>query len=80
MTLTRGSVLLCQKANFRAFLSQLTQQEVNDADTAAKVVRELCQVQSRRELDTLSAAAERYRVLIRQFNDWLNNKREMYGS
>lgn len=74
MNMTRGAVMLGQKASFRRFLSDLMGMAVRDEKDAAKAVRTFCDVQSRRELNTNHQAADRYRALVRLFNRWMNNE------
>lgn len=74
MNMTRGAVMLGQKASFRRFLSALMQRAIESEVAAAEAVREFCKVSSRRELNTNPQAADRYRDLVRRFNGWMNNE------
>ncbi|HHF3242434.1 TPA: hypothetical protein ACPJ2D_004474 [Vibrio alginolyticus] len=74
MNMTRGAVMLGQKASFRRFLSDLMGIAVRDEKDAANAVRTFCDVQSRRELNMNHQAADRYRALVRLFNRWMNNE------
>lgn len=75
MSLTRGSAQLCQRPVFHRFLQSLTRGQVDNPEQAAAALRHQLQIQSRRELDANQQAADRYRQLIRQFNEWMNRNR-----
>jgi len=55
------AAILCTNPRFQSWLG------ASDADEAAQVLRERCQVASRRELDANPAAAERFHALRRTF-------------
>ncbi len=67
-----GAAMLCQNPLFRDFLTKTTGRPVDDAEAAAKEVRLVCDVLSRRELDTNPEAGEKYRALVARFNEWLS--------
>ncbi|OCH60883.1 hypothetical protein A6D98_09795 [Aliivibrio fischeri] len=72
MKYARGAGLLCTRRSFQRFLSETASQPVSNEEQAAAVLRQRCQVQSRRELDSCLEAKQRYQQVIRQFNDWMN--------
>lgn len=59
--------MLCDDSNFHEFLThQFALEEIcESADGAATVVREVCEIESRSELDWHTEAADRFHVLIR---------------
>lgn len=70
-SLTRLSAILCRDPKFRQWLVHDTEHEAGDADEAAEVVRLVCGIDSRRELDTNPTAAERFHEHIRKpFIEW----------
>ncbi|PMP51627.1 hypothetical protein [Vibrio splendidus] len=72
MSLTRGAAQLCQRPVFHRFLAWLCHASIASHEQAAEVLRRHLNIASRRELDQSQEAAERYRYLIRQFNDWMS--------
>ena len=68
-----GSAILCRNPLFRDFLTAKTGRPVGDAEAAAKEVRLACDVVSRRELDATPEAGEKYRALVKAFNEWLSS-------
>jgi hypothetical protein len=63
--------MLPRDPKFRQWLSFATQVEQLTADEAAKVIRTVCQIDSRRALATDKAAAERFHNLLRRpFAEW----------
>lgn len=72
MNVTRGAVMLAKKPRFQAFLAQETATAINNEHQAGIAIRTLCAVRSRAEFNTDPHAAERYRNLIRRFNQWMN--------
>lgn len=65
-----GAAKLCRNSIFREFLTDITGRAVPDAEAAAKEVRAACNVVSRREFETVPAAAQRWRELVERFNRW----------
>lgn len=65
-----GAAKLCRNPIFRDFLTDITGRVVADAEAAAKEVRAACEVLSRREFETVPAAAQRWRELVGRFNRW----------
>ncbi|WP_338615527.1 hypothetical protein [Pigmentiphaga sp. CHJ604] len=59
--LARVAGQLCANPRFQSWLG------ASDADEAAQVLRERCQVASRRELDANPAAAERFHAVRKAF-------------
>ena len=68
MSLARGAGMLCQNPKFRAFLSAEFGERLDSEKKAAKVVRDVCQVKSRAELDTNREAGRRWQQLVKEFN------------
>lgn len=66
MSLTRLSAILCRDPKFRQWLVRDTEHKPGDADEAAEVVRLVCGIDSRRELDTNPTAAERFHEDVRK--------------
>jgi len=63
--------MLPRDPKFREWLSSATQVEQLTADEAAEVIRTVCQIDSRRDLATDRAAAERFHNLLRRpFAEW----------
>jgi len=63
--------MLPRDPKFREWLSSATQVEQLTADEAAEVIRTVCQIDSRRDLATDKAAAERFHNLLRRpFAEW----------
>ncbi len=60
----------CAQAPFRAFMSEECGFTTDDPDSAAVVVRQLCRVESRRELNTSKDARLRWQSLDDQFQAW----------
>lgn len=60
--LCRLAVMWCSDAEFRKWLSP---DSVINEDGAAKRIKEICKVESRKDLDTDKEAAERFHTLIR---------------
>lgn len=65
--------LLCNDPNFRAWASHTYGEPCPDAEAAAVMVREVCGIQSRAELDTSEGAAIIFRELL---GDYDRAKRE----
>lgn len=61
MRTSTTAAILCTNPRFQAWLG------ASDADEAAQVLRERCQVASRRDLDTDRQAAKRFHALRRTF-------------
>lgn len=74
-TMARGAALIGQKHQFQQFLSDYVGAPVSDQKQAALWIRRLCNVQSRRELDSNPLAGKQYGHLIKQFNHWLGEHR-----
>lgn len=72
MNIVKGAAILCAKPKFRAFLSELMGWQVVSEDDAAAAVRAHCQIESRREFRANSRAAQAWKDLVEQFNDWAN--------
>lgn len=63
--------MLARDPKFREWLSSATQVEHLTVDEAAEVIRHVCQIDSRRRLETDQAAAERFHTLLRRpFTRW----------
>lgn len=68
MSLARGAGMLCANPDFRAFLSRELNQVIDTPEKAAVVVRTVCQVKSRAELNRNREAASMWRQLVTEFN------------
>ena len=74
--LARLAGMWCRNPDFWAFLSARTGRPCPDASAAAALVRELCEVDSRAELDNIPAAEARFQVRIRmRFVRWMQGVR-----
>lgn len=60
----------CGDERFQRFLSDATKMEVGNADEAAKAVRVLCKITSRRELNEDPGAVDRWRRAKALFQMW----------
>jgi len=63
--------ILCNNGAFRKFLSERGNVSVPDAESAAKIVRFSCAVNSRADLDTSEAGAKAWRDLKADFDAWM---------
>lgn len=70
MDLTKGAAIFCHKPRFLRFLAVKSDRDVLDSAAAAEVVRLLCGVKSRRELNTNPDAAKKWFGLVCEFNQW----------
>lgn len=64
----------CGKPLFRQFLAEKLNRSVQGPDEAASLVREICGVASRKDLDTNSIAARRWRDLKADFDNWMRGE------
>ena len=64
---------LCNDPNFRAWASHTYGEPCPDAEAAAVMVREVCGIQSRAELDANEGAAELFRELLRDYDQAKRN-------
>lgn len=71
----RGAGMLCRNPLLREYFTETTGRQVADAEAAAKELRLVCGVESRRELDSNLEAGRRYLDLVERFNDWLGVRR-----
>lgn len=63
-----GSAIFCNRRDFQQFLSYRLNRNISDAAAAAEALREICCIESRRELATNLAARQKYSGLIFEFN------------
>lgn len=68
MSLAKGAGILCNNPAFRVFLSQELNQRIDTPKKAAIVVRTVCQIKSRAELNANDEAAHVWRQLVAEFN------------
>lgn len=68
--LTRQAAIFCGDTMFQAYLRSLGHPTVKDSETAAAIVREMCGIESRRELNTDDDAARAWRIIVGQFKLW----------
>ena len=66
----QGAAMMCNSGRFRQFLQQRTGQRVESDQRAAELVRGLCGVASRRELDQSALAGQAWRTLVGEYNQW----------
>lgn len=59
---------LCNNPVFRAWAADAYGDPVPDADAAAQLVRDICGIESRRELDTNEEAAKLFRGVLEEFD------------
>ena len=81
LTLARTAGILCGRDDFRQFLSELHPliwaqfATLSDCDRAAAVVRALCDIESRSELDRNPIAAQSFHTKLGfPFNAWRRAK------
>ncbi|WP_070106304.1 hypothetical protein [Burkholderia plantarii] len=75
MNLVQLAGMLPRDATFRAYLCDLASVDDVTPDNAAEYVRVICDVESRRELATDTAAAHRFETLVRRpFVAWRANQ------
>lgn len=60
--------LLCNYETFRAWCEKESGEECPDSDSAAEVIRMLCGIESRAELDTNPEAAKVFRGLLERYD------------
>ena len=66
---------LCRDPQFRAWVGGFVNGDPVTVDEAARFVRIVCKVESRRELATSTDAADRFHHFLRQpFLDWRDNQ------
>jgi hypothetical protein len=71
---------LCETQTFRDFLKEryfyswLANEFLTPSGSAAEVVREICKVESRAEIDHKEVAAKRFHELMREFREWTERK------
>ena len=73
--LSRQAALCCNDKRFWAFLHETYMSDappINSVEQAAEVVREICVIDSRAELDRDDEAAARWRNWYGKFQAWLN--------
>jgi hypothetical protein len=72
-TYAQQAGILCQQQAFRRFLGERYQYDVPSADHAAVAIREICGVDSRRELIPGTEEGERFRNLKAGFDIWMRD-------
>ena len=83
--LSKSAAQMCENELFRKFLREsyptnwkqflYGSTTLNSADVAASVVRQLCGVTSRADLDHNHEAAKRFHELMREFNQWQSDSK-----
>lgn len=68
--LTKSAGIICKEAKFQRYACEAKGYEESEAG-AAEMVREFCDVASRKDLDTTPMAATRYPRLMENYRDWL---------
>lgn len=71
MRYSKAAAIIGTKPLFREFLTFTTKRPVPDEKAAAAELRNVCEVMSRRELDTNIEAGRIYLYVIERFNHWL---------
>ena len=66
-----GVAVMCSRARFRLFLSEIVKQDINTKTQAASVIFDWCGVESQSELSQSAKPRSEYDVLIAMYNDWL---------
>lgn len=69
--LSQQAAILCGIVTFRRFLSERFRRTIAGDDEAAKLVRELCRVKSRRDIDTDEDAASAFRGMRADYRNWM---------
>lgn len=69
------AILLCQQDDFQSFLDTMSDYGlfpgcVGDSETAAKIVRHYCDIQSRSELAMNIKAQIKFKELLSKFDSW----------
>lgn len=73
LPLSQQAALLCNREAFWRFLDSHYQNiHVADEQSAAAVLRDMCGVLSRSEIDSSHGAAERFKSLSSEFDAWLS--------
>lgn len=72
--LSQIAALLSTKVLFRRFLEELGGITISGEIEATHELRKRCQVNSRKELDTNPEAAQRFRDLRADYNNWLRGQ------
>jgi hypothetical protein len=72
-TYAQQAGILCQQQSFRRFLGERYEYDVPSADHAAVAVREICGVESRKDLVPGSMEGERFRNLKAAFDIWMKD-------
>jgi hypothetical protein len=70
--LSQVAAILCTIQTFRRFLSERFKRTISGEDEAAALVRDICRVKSRRELDTDTAAASAFRGMRADYRNWMH--------
>jgi hypothetical protein len=69
-SLAQQSGIHCSKQAFQCFLSEKLRRPIDNEQSAASAVREVCEVASRREFDESDAAARNWKALRGEFQAW----------
>lgn len=70
--LSQQAAILGGIVTFRRFLSERTGEPVSGDEEAAAVVRRVCHIKSRKDLDTDEAAAMAFRGMRADYRNWMN--------
>lgn len=71
MPASQQAAILCGDAAFQRFLVEHYDGVMMDSEDAARVVRQLCNVHSRAELNTNNEAAMKWKGLVLDYRGWM---------
>lgn len=71
--LAQSAVLLCRETDFQKFVVERRghSSELPSENGAAAYVKDWCEVESRKDLDTVDGARERFGALMAEYRQWL---------
>ena len=75
LTYAQQAGLRCNDAIYRAFLREAWAAKATNADEAAEAIREICQVESRKDIRADTVAEEIWLALEHQFSTWTLKER-----
>jgi hypothetical protein len=73
-SLCQSALLICKDADFQSYVFEMWPDgELSGTaeDVAARYMKDRCQITSRRDLDTVDGARERFGVLMSHYRGWL---------
>jgi hypothetical protein len=69
--LAQSAVLICRDTGFQKFVEEVAGYARNE-DDAAKYVRERCDVSTRKDIDSIDGAKEKFGSLMAEYREWLH--------